>query len=906
MGFGSQAPAFEQDIRSAIAKVKTVLDQNRVPKYATEVNHTYDDKFLLAEFVTNTAVAAQITCLEHIGLSAQHMKQLQIWAADKKRVVLRFSRAHECAHHSTEEENKLNPTSTTMVKTDSFGGCTGTTFTTSTKVTKYLWEFTGKYSITAFTTDHPSQHVTLQSRTSKVMIKTYTKGTPEPNTVLDPVDVEITWLMNRLDTGLQLVFHIDRLHEDCHTPFRNNDVQQAIEYFSSFCTWCTEILKYFSVRLFPIEVEHDFDLSLLNDSTILNPVAPVLIEEQGKGVVLNTQDLKSLFHSHGISIKSKLSDLSSAFQKGTALITMVEATLSVMLIHTISIAKLFVKSVESIEEGLREQLCEAIGTTITPEAFREHMSTYNRRVYKEQYAPKPFSYSVRCRDHHPEGVVSIEYDTFDKRTHIMTSVHEEDAAGDVMHMPLTSSCKVLFTGEKYIHSFINHTFSCADETLTLCASARQFSGYILFIGKLGSGGAFLPSNAVIVQNKDEYTVVLQVAALPTAKQFRDAIASLSPEQRAFAETIRSMQLQGSLFSLCIIHIKPLIEKLLNLPPDSLTKKIRLTQKLMDLFIRYQIPSDLVAYKSDGHEDTASMKVKQIEANVDDMFEMIDASKEEEIKEAAQERELDPPPVQSSFSFGGAVGASSGNPQPSGFGFGGGAAASSSCGGGFGFGSAAPPTSGGGFGASAEAAKSSGFGSAAGASSGGFGSAARAPTSGGSFGAAKERTPAATAGTSAFVGENVDTTAEAVYEGGDAILSLPSKIDKRIGADVTCTSLHPATIRDTGYWRKKSQKRLLGGEKTCVLSESDLRTEKTKAYDLLDALTKSGLVPVEDSVLHVIVPTAHTFDQTIMDTLIKKNENPILSLQHSTQLVSSVLHRVDPQSLLKPEGSQIMQ
>ena len=49
------------------------------------------------------------------------------------------------------------------------------------------------------------------------------------------------------------------------------------------------------------------------------------------------------------------------------------------------------------------------------------------------------------------------------------------------------------------------------------------------------------------------------------------------------------------FGVCIIQLKPQLEKLLKLPPDALTKEIRLTQDLLSLFIDYQIPSDLLTY-----------------------------------------------------------------------------------------------------------------------------------------------------------------------------------------------------------------------------------------------------------------------------------------------------------------------
>ena len=44
---------------------------------------------------------------------------------------------------------------------------------------------------------------------------------------------------------------------------------------------------------------------------------------------------------------------------------------------------------------------------------------------------------------------------------------------------------------------------------------------------------------MIVQNKDEIAVPLELAAIPTPKEFREAVESLSPEQRRFAQAIAS-------------------------------------------------------------------------------------------------------------------------------------------------------------------------------------------------------------------------------------------------------------------------------------------------------------------------------------------------------------------------------
>ena len=55
------------------------------------------------------------------------------------------------------------------------------------------------------------------------------------------------------------------------------------------------------------------------------------------------------------------------------------------------------------------------------------------------------------------------------------------------------------------------------------------------MGRLGAHGTFEPKAALIVRNKDDVTLPLLLEQLPSAKEFRDAIASLSPEQQRFAK-----------------------------------------------------------------------------------------------------------------------------------------------------------------------------------------------------------------------------------------------------------------------------------------------------------------------------------------------------------------------------------
>ncbi len=64
-----------------------------------------------------------------------------------------------------------------------------------------------------------------------------------------------------------------------------------------------------------------------------------------------------------------------------------------------------------------------------------------------------------------------------------------------------------------------------------------------------------------------------------------------------------MQLASTLFAVCVIQIKPQLEKVLKLEPDALTKEIALTTTLLELFMQYEIPSDLLSYGGVGGAST---------------------------------------------------------------------------------------------------------------------------------------------------------------------------------------------------------------------------------------------------------------------------------------------------------------
>lgn len=106
---------FRAQVDAALEQSRKVLDNTKVrqcafffspslnpqraahqnPTYAADVPHKYDDKYLLSEFLCNTALAAQLNCLELLGLDAKKLQTIKEWSATRS-VTLRLHAEESC------------------------------------------------------------------------------------------------------------------------------------------------------------------------------------------------------------------------------------------------------------------------------------------------------------------------------------------------------------------------------------------------------------------------------------------------------------------------------------------------------------------------------------------------------------------------------------------------------------------------------------------------------------------------------------------------------------------------------------------------------------------------------------------------------------------------------------------
>ena len=615
-------------------------------------------------------------------------------------------------------------------------------------------------------------------------------------------------------------------------------------------------------------------------------------------------------------------------------VSRVEARLIALTHHMAVTAQELETALNYIESLLRRQLVAAVGKEVTAADFTKYMAFHFKKVYRPEAAPQPFCFAVRLPDHSSEGVVAIEAAGADGGSEqIATFRRHMSAPAPPMTFALDAATTVTFGGERYLHAYIGHRFGAYSEqqSLTLSVRARQFSCFMLLIGRLGPNNTFQPQHAMIVRNKDELTIPLMLETLPSAAEFRDAIASLSPEQQRFCKAYRSMQLEGTVFGLLVLQLKPQLERLLRLPPDSLVKETALTETLLELFIDYQIPSDLLSYDGDAHAPAAE-KLTAVKAHVAAIKTTIDEAKKAEVAAEKQtfeyahprhmlvpsEEEYDgsvssrnmpvalgmsarrmgcaPPPApprpqampccmsmpcSAPMAFGGGAVAFGAAPSAFGAPAGGGGAFGAPAGGGYPpdpvFG--APPPR-----ANLKSYDSASCDSAASVPQGTSSAPAKLPT-------AKLQPKEAPQAPEAGGGT----------EGGAVdFVKVPAELDARFEEHDVDGALRATTIKVGPIWQKRSQKALLAKPTNSTLGEAEQKSGKAAAFDLLDGLSRSGTLPIDCASLHVVLCTTHCFDDSLIDTVVLRNANPIEKLERSSLIIGETILGTPAAQLLRHE------
>ena len=503
----------------ALEKVATILENTKNPKLVEDVHHEYDDKYLLAEFLTNISIASFLNLLETLGLTVEGIKQLIEWSQTNS-VSLRLAATEKCKF----KEKKTRKVESKQQYVTERTGVFGTSKTTEkvvTEVTDYFWDFSFEYELFAFKGSNPKDKLLLQGRSGGVVVKTSSDHNPRSDVVRPSIDVNISWLFSRMNSKDQMIFKIDRGASSCKTPRRNTCIYDALRYFSTFSSWANSVSHYFKSVLFPVQQENALDLGALNSKGIFVPVLPLFEDVEASGIVPEDDKGKGAEGALRIdskvvpvsyinpflaeqlrSINEKMANLAKTFPKDDSVVTVIEAALLSTMAHAVDLVNAYNQGIEYIEYLLRKQLIAAIGKEVTPTDFCEYMVFHNRKLFKKEYGPKPFCHAIRRPDHYPEGILTVEMkdSSSGNNPEAIQTISSHSVAINPMFFSLDAATKVGFRGDRFVHSWVHHQFSdSANINLNLTARARQFSCFILMLGRISGPNQFEPSHAILIQ-----------------------------------------------------------------------------------------------------------------------------------------------------------------------------------------------------------------------------------------------------------------------------------------------------------------------------------------------------------------------------------------------------------------------
>lgn len=103
-----------------------------------------------------------------------------------------------------------------------------------------------------------------------------------------------------------------------------------------------------------------------------------------------------------------------------------------------------------------------------------------------------------------------------------------------------------------------------------------------------------------------------------------------------------------------------------------------------------------------------------------------------------------------------------------------------------------------------------------------------------------------------------------------------------------TAVRPTIMTVGDTWQCTGRKALLAAARSNALTAKHQHTERQAAFDLLDALTRSGALPLEHAALHVVVAVTHSFADSVMDSLVLRNINPIADIERTSIVLASTL------------------
>ncbi len=575
--FWSVAEQAEADVRA----VTLVLDAERAQR------HSYDGKFVACESMATSLAACGASVMVEDGALRAALAE----ATAGRVVLLCLEGWQKCDFVAKEEERVEEP-----VRVES--EILGARISEAVTVTRYRWRL--EAAVEMFVLVGMEKRV-VWKREGCCDIATAENNAPRKTKLIGPLTTEASFVFG----GKALV--IDRESPQCRTPRRNPQMEAVLSCCEKLGKWAAEVARALErLRQVPFGVE-----TMSRPESWHLPVVPLLNGELVESVVSRFQSMWSGWGSR------EQRELESA------------GVLAEMV-------SLFFRSVADVEKMLHDQLVAAIGTSrVTRADLEHHMRLRIEQVFGND-AVRPLCRSVR-RDSEsdPEAMVVIgERDNADGWLTMQGPSKECDS----VEFPISAATVVRCTPELHVHGAT--LFDVGGEPsreATVTVRTRQFGMCIVVLGRLEPKNRLVPEHSVIVQSRQTLEIPLRLEVLPSQGEFRDAVASMSREQRDFAQAFRAMQLSSTAFAVLVVQVKPQLERAMSVGRHVMTRELALARSVLELLVEYGIPPSLLRARETG-------TVEELLQNVSEMQKMIAEMKKALIGNVPAETEAEVPRV----------------------------------------------------------------------------------------------------------------------------------------------------------------------------------------------------------------------------------------------------------------------
>ena len=406
--------SFALKVKEAVKVVETILDNTRNPSLASPKHeHSYNDKYTLSKFITNTAVTSLLNVLDKMGLSHNEgishgndgelmttskstettealRKLTRLVQNDKKSVTMRFIAKETCTFvcekeveiespRVVEETNVSSPSESIVSQV--FRRCV------KSKVKEYHWNIDISYDIYLYTGNETcinhANSIPIMTNNISSNLVTRTSTQPfSPSVEIEPIDVSLTWLLKILNKdSLQSDFTIDREKPTCRTPRSNDDIFKAWEFFTNINKWSVSVNEYFHGKEQRIIEMDNYDKSHLRSITgesIFVPVLPLFETSSdtnsNQSPIITNGEVNQFLHKQYVTITENIESLQKHF-KGQ-IMSSVEAVLILLTKHASSIVEYYFSGINHIEDMLCTQLYNAIGKYVSDDDLDDFVRSY--------------------------------------------------------------------------------------------------------------------------------------------------------------------------------------------------------------------------------------------------------------------------------------------------------------------------------------------------------------------------------------------------------------------------------------------------------------------------------------------------------------------------------------------------